>query len=1352
MHTVAYRYAAYPQNSSAGSAATGGPALASAAMSTVGECMPGLEEEEDEDNPFTFGRDDGSPWTLAACRDFLDLVMTQRKALGDPVPSDSQPLPPDSCCRFCKRSRRTRNPIAVSTYKNLIYLPFKSASANECVPCRMGQLWGYKGWTRVELIAELEDENGDFVVFYMFGVVCWELRYVDPSTCPVKVSSRLPAVTPQRITQSDSTVLESDMCLGNLWPTGIFEMWFSYTPDKKSLVSINHNGQRVTGIILSPDYGVQIGVIRLTQKSMSTMKREFEVANNNDELRQEAMGEIWGRAQKRQCITARGEKTKEGEAAKGATLTQKREKADDGDFMAEIWDTGGSFVFKSGGGGSAGSSRGGGSAGSSRGGGRHPGNQATSSTTDDPARGGKLGTLNKQATERLKIIQTSSQVNLAAVHLLAQFEDAKAGPLVTVKAIQGMIDKVDARMVQKFMDVYSMDYDAPEHVPSEAASHVTTTVNGMQVLGDLSATSRKLAAAKSMIEFMAETSPGDGIEALLSQSKKAGLQISSSMLTSLFTRSSNTLIDKEKYAEWTELLLPELQDSSDGLSINIAGSDEAKTELQTNVIMSALLDILRSKDKMDKARQFVFVVDAKLVKSDLILDKNFQAELTHVMSVASVASATDTDLDAIDKSKTELLRGNNMRLQKAFMSFPTGQALCAAVDLEVTAARKDGHMLRELGLAQKLIREEMATGADRFDQKAEGKASRGFKSSHTLQLIDLSKKLRLIGSGASQRFKSRNTTALESVDTALSANAMDLRTFITNNIREPLQEALDGFKALLLEPAVSVSPDVKKSVLNKFSVSATILPTADDLQLVDFVGKDIHVDYQTWRDDVRNCLTTIQSSVVHFCDDRPMNVDLTSNQVMMLATLLRGETTKLDAITDLQATMGDFRRGLEVTLKAAVQHSFTANLQATIPFASELVKVTVREGLKLDSFIGVAAEISSRRETLAVSYLKFAEFFAARGGAPPTVKVEEREMPAESVIACVWLQHYFLQFTTGIPEKGDASYVKKLAASLTACNNEKQTWANVKSSRLNQCFAKNSEHSPVKFMMDALDERQASKHATVVASSQAVVADIVNSAKEVLEDEEMKAMMKIVQETKWDKLQEKDVFPYTMSSATRNVYTLWKAYIDTAPLREAFSTVGIEGPPSTASKTADALKCPAMKGLSTVCANLTCAQALWRALGEKETRRALLHRCQQGLEKQGVFPTASMKELVAKTIKDLDDDAEQDCGMQVQVDPAPAAAKPAAPAPAAAKAAAAAEPAAAAGGGLPPPAAGQGKGRGRGGKGAVAAAAAAAAGPAAAAAAMPAGGKGRGKGKAGKGRGAGLPPPAKPAAKKQKST
>ena len=72
------------------------------------------------------------------------------------------------------------------------------------------------------------------------------------------------ANAPERITQINATVLESDLCLGNLWPTAVFETWFEYTPVKSSLVKISHNGRCVTGTVLEPSYGMQIGVIKLT--------------------------------------------------------------------------------------------------------------------------------------------------------------------------------------------------------------------------------------------------------------------------------------------------------------------------------------------------------------------------------------------------------------------------------------------------------------------------------------------------------------------------------------------------------------------------------------------------------------------------------------------------------------------------------------------------------------------------------------------------------------------------------------------------------------------------------------------------------------------------------------------------------------------------------------------------------------------------------------------------------------------------------------------------------------------------------------------------------------------------------
>ena len=91
---------------------------------------------------------------------------------------------------------------------------------------------------------------------------------------------------------------------------------------------------------------------------------------------------------------------------------------------------------------------------------------------------------------------------------------------------------------------------------------------------------------------------------------------------------------------------------------------------------------------------------------------------------------------------------------------------------------------------------------------------------------------------------------------------------------------------------------------------------------------------------------------------------------------------------------------METSLAAAVQHCFASELNGCVGFAGKLAEVSGGEQVNLDSFKEYAIEISARRETLAVPYLKYAEFFNACSG-PPTIKFGDTTFSAGTVVASI---------------------------------------------------------------------------------------------------------------------------------------------------------------------------------------------------------------------------------------------------------------------------------------------------------------------------------------------------------------
>ena len=168
------------------------------------------------------------------------------------------------------------------------------------------------------------------------------------------------------------------------------------------MVTISHNGQKVSGVQLSPSFGLKIGVIALTQKAMVTFGREWDLASDEDEMMVDDMDEVWARGRKRHEAAANGERSKEGEVPQAAILTQKKEHLEEDDFLSHIWGTSSQSVVRGGGGTSAKFA-----ASSSR-----AGPELVRFTgTDFPK---SPANANKLPADRLKILQATRQVLFAS--------------------------------------------------------------------------------------------------------------------------------------------------------------------------------------------------------------------------------------------------------------------------------------------------------------------------------------------------------------------------------------------------------------------------------------------------------------------------------------------------------------------------------------------------------------------------------------------------------------------------------------------------------------------------------------------------------------------------------------------------------------------------------------------------------------------------------------------------------------------------------------------------------------------------------------------------------------------------
>lgn len=121
----------------------------------------------------------------------------------------------------------------------------------------------------------------------------------------------------------------------------------------KAVQTVDHNGQKISGVVLSPSFGMEIGVVALTQKSTSTFQRHWDISDGSVAgYRPDGMEQLWNRGLKRHGVSYNAEITADGEAARYATLrmaVKGKVSNDDDDDLASIWGSASLFLGKSGG-------------------------------------------------------------------------------------------------------------------------------------------------------------------------------------------------------------------------------------------------------------------------------------------------------------------------------------------------------------------------------------------------------------------------------------------------------------------------------------------------------------------------------------------------------------------------------------------------------------------------------------------------------------------------------------------------------------------------------------------------------------------------------------------------------------------------------------------------------------------------------------------------------------------------------------------------------------------------------------------------------------------------------------------
>jgi hypothetical protein len=260
-------------------------------------------------------------------------VIELRKKDGPPTPTAKFPVPPPGACKFCRREFCTTvNPLKKHPSP---YLELSRPGAADCMCCRNAQNWGLKGVPKIEISNGCQSDP-EYFQRYLLIVFLWEDRFNNPTVAVVKLVEQIPDECRVKATKEKSTMLQSTMMLGVLWPAQIFKKHFGRVPLKKEMKKVNHNGAIVQGVIKEPSFGTPIGTITLQLKSAEGARLVEEVADSVTQvLGSQALEAIFAALQGRLHVTiALGERTNEGS---NAGLKMKVQAAEDDDLDL-AWD------------------------------------------------------------------------------------------------------------------------------------------------------------------------------------------------------------------------------------------------------------------------------------------------------------------------------------------------------------------------------------------------------------------------------------------------------------------------------------------------------------------------------------------------------------------------------------------------------------------------------------------------------------------------------------------------------------------------------------------------------------------------------------------------------------------------------------------------------------------------------------------------------------------------------------------------------------------------------------------------------------------------------------------------------
>ena len=196
-----------------------------------------------------------------------------------------------SRCKWCKRTRTTGNPFKRGKLAAVPFLPFARESGQECAPCRNMKGKVYRTVDKNALYTEIQ-ENPAKQKEYDRALDKWQKAYnrVKGGKAEGPADSEDDDDEGQSshvgVSIVEGRALKTEKVLGILWPTKVWSKLVKRPLPKKDIVTVNHCGVQVRGVLRRESFGMPEDCIKVyTEGSCTIMKGTKAEDSSDDELR-----------------------------------------------------------------------------------------------------------------------------------------------------------------------------------------------------------------------------------------------------------------------------------------------------------------------------------------------------------------------------------------------------------------------------------------------------------------------------------------------------------------------------------------------------------------------------------------------------------------------------------------------------------------------------------------------------------------------------------------------------------------------------------------------------------------------------------------------------------------------------------------------------------------------------------------------------------------------------------------------------------------------------------------------------------------------------------------------------------